>query len=36
MLLDGVKAGKVERQYFRVAVGRIIRKEAHYRLIVRT
>lgn len=32
MVLDGVKAGKVERKDFRVQVGRIIRKEAHYRL----
>ena len=36
LLLDGVKAGKVETKDFRVKVGRIIRREAHYRLIVRT
>ena len=33
MLLDGVAAGKVELASFRVAVGRIIRKEAHYRIL---
>lgn len=36
MLLDGVKAGKVERKDFRVSVGSVIRTEAHYRLKVRT
>lgn len=36
MLLAGVKDGKVERKDFRVKVGRIIRTETHYRLIVRT
>ncbi len=36
LLRGGVKAGKVETADFRVKVGRIIRKEAHYRLIVRT
>lgn len=36
MLLAGVKEGKVERKDFRVQVGRIIRTETHYRLIVRT
>ena len=33
MLLDGVAAGKVELASVRVAVGRIIRKEAHYRIL---
>ncbi len=32
MLLDGLKAGKVERKDFRVPVGSVIRTEAHYRL----
>ena len=36
MLLDGVKEGKVERKDFRVRLGRIIRTETHYRLILRT
>ena len=33
MLMNGVRNGKVERREFRVRLGRVIRKEAHYRLI---
>jgi hypothetical protein len=33
-LLDGVKAGKIEIQMFRVRIGKVTRKEAHYRILV--
>lgn len=33
LLLEGTKAGKIERREFRAAFGKIVRKEPHYRLI---
>lgn len=36
LLLDGIKTGKIERREFRAAFGKIVRKEPHYRLLVKT
>jgi len=36
LLLEGMKTGKMERKNFRAAFGKIVRREPHYRLLVKT
>ena len=36
LLLEGMKTNKVERKDFRAAIGKIVRREAHYRLRIKT